>query len=879
MAISRREFLQGAAIAGASLVLPFKWNARRAYAFSQSPTIPKFSTGIALPGLGSTGIPLATATAMNVGPVTVDAYNLGVAEFTQQIPGVPGSNTHFWGYYDKNVAANHRYLGGVIVATRGKPVLLKVTNELPNHQIIPIDLSIMAGPNLTVGQLPLNRMAVHLHGGLTPWISDGTPFQWITPGGIGYQAGPSLVNVPGIPASQGTATYYYPMAQSARMVWYHDHAIGITRTNAYSGIASALIITDDFETYLNQQTLIPNIGAPYLYLGIPLIIQDKTFLDKSKDPSYPVSGATDGDLWYPWDYEKDSVPSGRWAYGPDQTPPQTGIITPLPPIAEVPEFFADTALINGAPYPTLNVTEGAFRFRLLNGSQARVWHLNLYEEGSTPGECTAIPTPDAKPDQSTAVAGPSMYQIGTEGGFLPAVAVHPNGIPCPLDPSDATGNTANPDGPFNLLLAGAERADILIDFTGKVGKSYILYNDAPAPFPGGDVRNDYYTGDPDFTDVSKNSYSLSGGAPTTRKDQGPNTRTIMKFVVGPGSTGLQLTAGWLATMNAALKKNFTGGNPAAPQQDPLLYHALGDVSAPGPVPLNPGLLPPGVVVRNLTLNEDFDEFGRLIQREGTTDNAGLTTMDGLTVNGLNNQGLPTWGRGYLDDPTETPNVGAIEVWNIYNLTMDTHPIHFHLVNVQLIQRAQFGFDLNGMPVFTPISGTERGPDQNEKGWKETVRMNGVSAVTNRGEVATVIMKFGLPQVPFTMPFSARDAFPPNANEYVWHCHILEHEEHDMMRPLVVVGPNPLAVFPAAQDAAKKSTATFNIYNGTPPYTITVADKQDAKKFPPVPATVGASGGSFTVDLKKGTAPNADVTYTVKDSAGVSVAAVLTITKK
>jgi hypothetical protein len=210
--------------------------------------------------------------------------------------------------------------------------------------------------------------------------------------------------------------------------------------------------------------------------------------------------------------------------------------------------------------------------------------------------------------------------------------------------------------------------------------------------------------------------------------------------------------------------------------------------------------------------------------------------------------------------------------------MDTHPIHFHLVNVQLIQRAHFAFDNNGMPIFTPI-GPVRGPDANEVGWKETVRMNGVNPFTNQGEVATVIMKFDLPQVPFTMPFSARDAFPAQANEYVWHCHILEHEEHDMMRPLVVLGLNPLAVFPTAQDAAKKSTATFNIYNGTPPYTITVADKQDAKKFPPVPATVGASGGSFTVDLKKGTSPDHDVTYAVKDSANVTVAAVLTITKK
>jgi len=76
-----------------------------------------------------------------------------------------------------------------------------------------------------------------------------------------------------------------------------------------------------------------------------------------------------------------------------------------------------------------------------------------------------------------------MYQVGTEGGFLPAVAVHTNGIPCPLDLiEDPSGNTANPDGPFNLLLAPAERADVVIDFNGvAVGSMFILFGDAPSP--------------------------------------------------------------------------------------------------------------------------------------------------------------------------------------------------------------------------------------------------------------------------------------------------------------------------------------------------------------------------------------------------------------
>ena len=161
-------------------------------------------------------------------------------------------------------------------------------------------------------------------------------------------------------------------------MWYHDHAIGITRLNAYAGIASAYIITDDFE----QALVGPGGILAGLFPGIPLIIQDKTFLDKTKDPSYPVTGAKNGDLWYPWEYEKDTLPNGkgRWAYGPDQNPAAVITHPTLPPIAEIPEFFADTAMVNGAPYPVLTLKEGTFRFRILNGSQARFWHLNLYEE-------------------------------------------------------------------------------------------------------------------------------------------------------------------------------------------------------------------------------------------------------------------------------------------------------------------------------------------------------------------------------------------------------------------------------------------------------------------------------------------------------------------
>jgi spore coat protein A, manganese oxidase len=321
------------------------------------------------------------------------------------------------------------------------------------------------------------------------------------------------------------------------------------------------------------------------------------------------------------------------------------------------------------------------------------------------------------------------------------VAIHDNTTPLPLIDT----GTANPDGPFNLLLSPAERADVVIDFNGvAAGKSFILYNDSVAPFPAGDSRNDYFTGDPDQT--------AFGGAPTTLQGFGPNTRTLLKIVVTGGSGDTLSTASWLAALNPLLAANFGSGG----QQPGLLYNS-GHPSVPGPVPYT------GPVNRMLTLNEDFDEYGRLIQTLGT-----FTSLN------TNNQGNTTWGLPYIAAATETPSAGAVEVWQLFNLTGDTHPIHFHLVNVQIIQRQAFTGDPSSG--ITLIPGTETPPDANEIGWKETVRMN-------PGEVTTVKMQFNLPTLPASMgnPLSPRTG----GHEYVWHCHILEHEEHDMMRPLVV----------------------------------------------------------------------------------------------
>ena len=379
-----------------------------------------------------------------------------------------------------------------------------------------------------------------------------------------------------------------------------------------------------------------------------------------------------GDLWYPSEYDPSDL-------GP--------FADPLPFPSCVPEFFGDTMLANGLVYPTAHVEQRKYRLRVLNACNARFCTLRLFyaQDTSFPGSTQA----------NLHRPGPPFVQIAAEGGFLPD--------PVLLDGSrDAT-----------LLLAPAERADLIVDFSDvPAGSILILYNDAPAPFPSGDSANDY-----DADDKRKLTPPQPGF--------GPDTRALLQIVVG-------------ARIGAK--------DPHAPLKLPPL----------DPAPLvPPGVttLPPGIRVRDLTLNEDFDQFGRLIQRLGTTE----PLYEG------------TFARNYEDAPTEMPVAGAVEAWRIFNLSGDTHPIHFHLVNVQVVSRQ--AFDVRRLRFLGPA----RPPDANERGWKETVRMN-------PGECTTVIMKFDLAPAPFPVPASPRTG----GHEYVWHCHILEHEEHDMMRPLIVI---------------------------------------------------------------------------------------------
>ena len=708
-AIGRRRFLKLSGSTAAYFAF-----LSRAWPFSQSPsTIPLFGT--TLRGIDTIGVAAADLTPAPVTGVT--HYTINIDQFQDAGVAPTLGPTTLRGFNPTRLLAgqNNKHLGGILVGQKGTPIQITFRNNLPGGtHIIPNDLTI---PGANLGN---NRTAVHLHGGLVPWISDGGPFSWWDPAG---NRGPSFVNNavlnPG--AAPNEAEYYYPLNQSARFVWYHDHTLGITRINAYAGIASGFLLRDTFEANLVGQGL-PN----FIELGgkeIPLVIQDKVFVGPNiaiTDPTWSAvsSATTPGSLWYAHVYERN-----RWRAAGNLAGGGANNLTPPDP-SVIPEFFGDTMLVNGTAFPKIAVEPRRYRLQFLNACNARFLNLQLYVADASPNGVTlnALGNPTNAPalcNPDLATASAAVLQIGTEGGFLPRPALIPTNVPFnPLLPLKSS-----------LVVAQAERPDIIIDFSRHKNQSVILYNDAPAPFPVGVPVNDYFP----LFNVKGNPVNA-----LTPAGFGPNSRVLMRFDVG--ST---------VSAPADITLNINTATNLSPGIDPPI------------VPFGASTPPPGVPVRQLTLNETFDPYGRLIQLLGTSIPPGSPSAG--------------FGRAYESPATEVVQRGTTEVWEIYNMTADVHPIHFHLVNVQLINRQPFQVhslgNTNGGVNFT---GPAVPAEANEIGWKETVMMF-------PGTVTQIIMRFDLPAVPFTVPPSPRTG----GNEYVWHCHILEHEEHDMMRPLIV----------------------------------------------------------------------------------------------
>ena len=454
--------MAGTVAAGAALAVPWYFDTRTAFAFYQSQGLRMFAQP--LRGVGPGGIPVAAPDAFPAPVTGVTHYSFNIAQFTDQLHPQLGPTT-LWGYNPVVPLGGgtqpQKHLGGIFVVQRGTPIQVTFTNTLPPKHILPVDTS----SNFPEAQKHQNAVTTHVHGGFTPWISDGGPFTWFTPDGqYGQSVHSAAGNIykllnPGLKPGQGE--YYYPNNQSARLAWYHDHAMDLTRLNAYAGIASAYIIRDSFEANLR------NLGLPdFVENGgreIPIVIQDKIFVGpniEDKDPTWPGPTGV-GSLWYPHKYEKN-----RWQLGPH---PQG-----LPPNPSViPEMFGDTMLANGTVFPEATVEARRYRLRILNACQARFLNLQLYVDDGSPDGITL--DSDGEAHQR---ARPRLHG-DRDRGRVPAQTCE-----CPLQPAVQCRIHSEVVSSPPLLNAGISSWTS----AGFAGKKIILYNDAPAPFPMGDPR-------------------------------------------------------------------------------------------------------------------------------------------------------------------------------------------------------------------------------------------------------------------------------------------------------------------------------------------------------------------------------------------------------
>jgi len=505
-------------------------------------------------------------------------YEIAISQFRQRL-GVrdPKSGAPFlttvWGYAGS-------YPGPTIGARRGAPITVRWVNALAGAQgpvphLMPVDASVHIAP---VKDRPGSGVPVvtHLHGGRTESESDGDPDAWYT---AGYrERGPMFRK----------EVYTYDNDQEPALLWYHDHALGLTRLNVYSGLAGLYLIRDQWEE---------SLGLPSGKYELPLVIQDRSFY-------------ANGELYY-------------HALAKEPGHPSPSVL---------PEQFGEVILVNGAAWPVAEVEARRYRLRVLNGSDSRFYRMALS-------------------------SGQSFLVIGSDGGLLDA----------PVELKE-------------LLLAPAERADVIVDFSSPRlrGKTVVLENDARAPFPDGDP---------------------------------PNPRTngrIMAF-------------------------RISGAAAADASRVPERLRRV-------PIPF----LGPTAPIRELVLFEAKDGHGRLKAMLGTAKDGAL----------------------HWDHPvTENPALDAVEAWDFYNTTPDTHPVHVHLVQFRVVSRRKFKADVDqatGRLSNIRYSGPPLPPPAAEAGWKDTVR-------ANPGEVTRVVAKFDRP------------------GRYAWHCHILSHEDHEMMRPFRV-GP-------------------------------------------------------------------------------------------
>jgi FtsP/CotA-like multicopper oxidase with cupredoxin domain len=605
-------------------------------------TVPKYVTPLpVLPAMPLTG------TTSNG---SVDFYAISSRQFRQQMLPAGFPATTVWGYGSLSSNGTFHAPAHPIEARVGRQVRVKWVNGLVdshNHflpHMFTVDPTLhwanppggtalrdsrqttfSTTPPPYTGPIP---NVTHLHGAHSQPDSDGYPAAWTLPAARNIPSGYATVGSfwdtfrqqfaarEGVNWDPGTSVYQYTNDQRATALWFHDHSLGMTRVNVHAGLSGFFFLrggSGDLPAGVLPGPAPQRGDAPGTkYYEIPMVIQDKSF-------------NSDGSMFFPnsRDFFGDTAPGGPYIPFTD-TPPYWN-----------PESFGSVICVNGASWPSLAVEARRYRFRILNNCNARTVIMKIVSD-----PLTARPAQPALP----------VWHIGSDGGFLPA-----------------------PKQAGEILLGPAERADVIVDFTGlKPGTKLFLINEGPdEAFDGADDRE------------------LS--------DPGTSGQ-VMQFVVVP------------------LASRDTSTPPGQ-----LKLPGLGTLGGPA-------------VTRNISLNELDSQFfdGAPIVSELGTVNA-----DG-TANPL----------GWADPITETPKINTTEDWVFWNFTGDAHPVHVHQVQFEVINRQPFG----GGPV-TP-------PEVWETGTKDVV-------------------------IAYPNTFTRIRAHFDIKGRYVLHCHILDHEDNEFMRPFMV----------------------------------------------------------------------------------------------
>jgi FtsP/CotA-like multicopper oxidase with cupredoxin domain len=580
-----------------------------------------------------------------------------------------------------------------------------------------------------------------VHGAHAGPESDGYAEAWWLPNAnnipASYATTGTFVNQFGVltndPARPGVGSFRYPNDQPSSTVWYHDHALGMTRSNVYAGPAGFWILRESNggETGLVSGTLpgpAPVAGQGVLGLNvpgdpvraavreIPIAIQDRSF-------------NIDGSLFYP----------DNRAFFEGLEPNQLDIPfigDPIPSdIAPIwnPEAFFNTTVVNGVSWPSLEVEPDLYRFRLLNGCNSRFLNLALVVVNA----------------DGTLGAEVPFYQIGAEQSLLPKVvkivrgdrAVLPgNGSNPPLTPAplpDFAGG-APEETVAGLLMGNAERADVIVDFRRLApGTRVRLINTGPdEPFGGFPAP----AADPDTTGQVM-EFLVGTDDTTVGEGFTPPARLVLRPVEN------------VDTYPAGLPNIVTQARDQALVEEESILICVTIDAVSGAITYDPNAVP------------NPADPTTCILRGTTTIASSLPFGPKAAVLGINgaspNPTITLWSDPIATNPQpDAAGNAPTETWEFWNHTVDAHPIHVHEVKFKVLNREAFD-----PATGTVVPGTLRNAEATETGWKDTV-------IAYPGEVTRIAATFDLQGL------------------YVWHCHIVEHEDNEMMVPYCIGNKDP-----------------------------------------------------------------------------------------